>query len=325
MSARLLVNMLAQPSRLSVLIFHRVRPRIDPLFPGEPDAARFEQQLRWVKDWFTVLPLADAVAGLRSGKLPARPLAITFDDGYADNATMAMPILRKVGLHATFFVATGFLNGGRMWNDTVIEAVRAAQAARLDLTPIGLGVVDLNGIEARRAAVGRLLTDLKHLPIDERLRKADAIAAATGIGPSSDLMMTDTQVKALDAAGMAIGAHTVSHPILAMLPDDAARSEIDRSRRTLEQIVGKRVKLFAYPNGKPDQDYAARHVAMVRELGFDAAVSTAPGAAAPSCDLYQIPRFTPWDREAWRYGLRLARNTRQADYATAWRLRTRTR
>lgn len=317
MTARLLVNVLAQPARLSVLIFHRVRPQADPMFPGEPDAVRFEQQLRWVRDWFTVLPLADAVAGLRAGKLPPRPLAITFDDGYADNATLAMPILRKLGLHATFFVATGFLNGGRMWNDTVIEAVRAAQGARLDLTPLGLGVVDLSGTEARRAAVDRLLIHLKHLPIDERLRKADAFAAATGIGRHSDLMMTDAQVKALDASGMAIGAHTVSHPILATLPDDVARREIDESRRTLEEIVGKRVTLFAYPNGKPGKDYAARHVAMVRDLGFDAAVSTAPGAAAPSCDLFQIPRFTPWDREAWRYGLRLARNTRQADYATA--------
>ena len=67
---RLLLDMLAPGgarSRLSVLIFHRVRRVPDPLFPGEPDESRFEAQLRWVKEWFHVLPLADAVAGLRSG------------------------------------------------------------------------------------------------------------------------------------------------------------------------------------------------------------------------------------------------------------------
>jgi peptidoglycan/xylan/chitin deacetylase (PgdA/CDA1 family) len=78
-------------ARLSVLIFHRVLPRPDPLFPGEPDAARFDWQLRLLKRWFDILPLPDAVHALREGRLPARALAITFDDGYADNCTVALP------------------------------------------------------------------------------------------------------------------------------------------------------------------------------------------------------------------------------------------
>ena len=73
------------------------------------------------------------------GRAPARALAITFDDGYADNATVAAPILLRLGLPATFFVATGFLDGGRMWNDTVIEAVAPRRGPVLDLAPLGLG------------------------------------------------------------------------------------------------------------------------------------------------------------------------------------------
>lgn len=304
-------------SRLSVLIFHRVRPMPDPLFPGEPDVARFCDQLRWVRKWFQVVPLTEAVAGLGEGRLPARPLCITFDDGYADNATLALPILQALGLSATFFVATGYLNGGRMWNDTVIEAVRAATGPRLDLSDLELGTFAIDDVSAKRAAIDAILLRLKHLPAAVRQRSADAIAERVGAPLPRDLMLTDGQVRDLRAAGMTIGAHTVTHPILAKLDDGRAREEIVESKRYLEQLLGEPVTLFAYPNGKPRQDYTAAHVAMARELGFDAALSTAAGASQAGCDLYQIPRFTPWDRTALRYGVRLARNVRQVRYATA--------
>ncbi|MFO0121490.1 MAG: polysaccharide deacetylase family protein, partial [Inhella sp.] len=101
--------------RLTVLIFHRVLTQPDPLFPGEMDAARFDAVCGWLASWATVLPLHTAVRQVRDGVLPARALAITFDDGYADNASVALPLLQKHGLCATFFVSTGYLDGGRMW------------------------------------------------------------------------------------------------------------------------------------------------------------------------------------------------------------------
>src|SRR5437762_5792628 len=111
---------------LSVLIYHRVLDTTDPLRPSEPTGAEFELRMRWLKANFNVISLADAVAGLKSRALPPRALAITFDDGYRDNCQTAMPILTRLGLPATFFIATGYLDGGRMFNDTVIEAVRHA-------------------------------------------------------------------------------------------------------------------------------------------------------------------------------------------------------
>src|SRR5579872_3493180 len=98
--------------RLSVLIYHRVLAHGDPLRPTEPTAIEFEARMQWVKAHFNVLPLGAAVTGLKSGRLPDRPLSITFDDGYADNHDLAWPILRRLGLAATFFVATGYLDGG---------------------------------------------------------------------------------------------------------------------------------------------------------------------------------------------------------------------
>src|SRR5262245_19841153 len=107
---------LARTPRLSVLAYHRVLPAPDPLRPSEPTAAEFEQRMRWVKANFNVLPLTEAVGALREGRLPERALSITFDDGYADNHDIELPILARLGLPATFFVATGFLDGGCMFN-----------------------------------------------------------------------------------------------------------------------------------------------------------------------------------------------------------------
>jgi peptidoglycan/xylan/chitin deacetylase (PgdA/CDA1 family) len=297
-------------ARLTILIFHRVLPTPDPLFPGEPDAAWFETQMQWIKDWFNVLPLAEAIECLRSQSLPARAAAITFDDGYADNCTVALPILRRAGLSATFFVATGYLNGGQMWNDTVIDVVRRAKGPRLDLSQLQLGDHLVATLDDRRRALEQLLNAIKYMVPAQRERLVGDLAADAGIAPSRELMLTSHQVRTLADSGMTIGAHTVSHPILARVDEKQARTEMIQSKLRLEAITGRKVDLFAYPNGKPDTDYTMTHVRLVREAGFSAAVSTGWGTATARGDIFQLPRFTPWDRTALRYALRLARNLR---------------
>ena len=294
--------------RLSILIFHRVHARADPLFPSEVHADFFVDCMQWIKGWFNVLPLDDAVTAFAGRSLPDRALAITFDDGYADNATVALPILRRLGLHATFFIATGFLDGGRMWNDTVIEVVRAHRKRELDLSTLGLGVHDVSSVQSRRAVIAALLGDLKYRPHAERAALVERVAATSGVELPPGPMMSLDQLRELAAAGMGIGAHTVTHPILANLPEADARREIADGRDALEGLVRQPVKLFAYPNGKPDVDYRAAHVDMVQKLGFAAAASTKRGAARWGDSLFELPRFTPWDRTPERYGARLARN-----------------
>ncbi len=297
--------------RLSVLMFHRVLAVEDPLFPEEFDAARFDEVCGWLKELFNVLPLDEAVARLKAGTLPARAVAITFDDGYADNREIALPILQRHGLSATFFIATGFLDGGRMWNDTVIESVRLCKLSALDLsgwpglpaTPLPLG-----DAASRRAAIDRILAAIKYLPPPERQALTVRLAERCAVQPPDNLMMSSAQVRELRDAGMRIGAHTVSHPILARLSADEARREIAASRDFLEALLGERVGLFAYPNGRPGTDYLPEQARLVRDLGFDAAVSTAWGAAGADADCYQIPRFTPWDRTRLRFAVRMARN-----------------
>lgn len=275
-------------TRLSILIYHRVLPRQDPLLPGLPDVRRFDRQMALLKRFFSVLGPAEALQGLQQQRLPPRAAIITFDDGYADNATHALPILQKHGLPATFFIASGYLDGGQMWNDDII-----AHARHTSMPP---------------QALDRLLLQLKYLPFEDRLRAARALAPPR----QADLMMTTSQVQALAAAGMTIGAHTHRHPILAAVPDEEALADITQGQAALENITQAPVNLFAYPNGRPGTDYHQRHVEMVRESGFEAAFSTVAGVAYEGSDVLQLPRYTPWEPDRLRFLLRLLAQRRVA-------------
>ena len=320
MSFRWLFHMLSpggHRGRLAVMIFHRVLPGPDPIFPGEPDAARFDAQLSLLKRWFNILSLPDAIRGLREERLPPRPLTLTFDDGYADNCTVALPILQRHELRAAFSIATDYLDGGRMWNDTVIEAVRGCSQPVLDLAKLELGVHPIGTSSEKSRAIASILGQLKYLPQNEREAKAAAVATHCAVALPDSLMLTGDQLRQMHKAGMTIGAHTASHPILARLPDEQARSEILKGKERLERAIGESVRFFAYPNGGPRQDYHASHVRMVRESGFEAAFSSAIGSADATCDLYQIPRFRPWGRTPTRYGLRLAKSLARRSFPTA--------
>ena len=199
-----------------------------------------------------------------------------------------------------------------MWNDTVIDVMRRAEGPDLDLIPLKLGRYPVGTLEDRQRSLGQLLGKLKYLEPGVREGLANDVAATAHIQPPRDLMLTTGQVRTLAESGMTIGAHTISHPILSRVDEQQARTEMTQSKQQLEAITGSTVTLFAYPNGKPGTDYTAAHVRLAHEAGFAAACSTGWGTATKDCDIFQIPRFTPWDRTGWRYALRLARNMRHA-------------
>jgi peptidoglycan/xylan/chitin deacetylase (PgdA/CDA1 family) len=288
---------------LSILLYHRLAASADPLFPETVDGRRLAQHLRHLKRWFRVLPLAQAARRLQERSLPSRAACITFDGGYAEHAEVALPLLQRAGLPATFFVATGFLDGGYSWRDAVIELVRNAPGTRLNLGRGGFGSHDIGCVLRRRAVIDMLLAALAQLAPLERLERVRLMArrsSATRIGPD--------QLIALHRAGMEIGAHTVNHAPLASLSNAEARAEIGNARARLEDLVQAPVRLFAYPNGKPGCDFEKRHGNMLRSAGFDAAVTTAAGAARAGTDPYQLPRFAPWERSGGAFLLRLGGN-----------------
>lgn len=300
-------------ARLSIFIFHRVLPAPDPMADDVPQAAAFDAICRWFAAWFNVLPLGRAAELLAQGELPERAAAITFDDGYEDNASVAAPILQRHGLTATFFVATDYLDGGCMWNDVVTEAVRQCPAPVLDLSelPVAgqpLGRYAVADWAQKRLAAQQLTAQVKYLFPEQRRQLVADIAGVAQARLPTALMMRSTQVRQLVDMGMSVGAHTATHPILARLGRVAAQADIARSKQVLEGILQREVSLFAYPNGKPGTDYLPDTVEAVRACGFKTAVTTAWGAAGQGADLLQLPRFTPWDRARLRFGLRVARN-----------------
>lgn len=300
-------------NRLSILIYHRVLPNPDPLLPDEIDAAAFEVHMQALAKYFCVMSLEKAIDRLLIDDLPPMTVCVTFDDGYADNIDHGLPILQRYAIPSTFFIATGFLDGGRMWNDTIIELVRKTTSDVLDLAQVGLGFYSVETSEQKVAAINDLIAQFKYLPTEQRHENIMAVAELSESPLPKDLMMTPEQIRQLVASGMTVGAHTVHHPILAMLDTNTAREEIMQSKEDLESITGVSVRLFAYPNGVPEKDYTAEHVMLLRKLGFDAAVSTAWGVATRTTDVYQLPRFTPWDRTNYRFTARLLHNRLRTD------------
>jgi len=294
-------------ARLSILYHHRVLPESDPLRPDTPDARLFDEWMRHCASVFHVLPVEEALDRLQAGTLPPRAACITFDDGYRDSFEVAMPILRRHGLTATFFIASGFLGNGRMFYDTVIEAVRRMPAGSLDLDWAGLGVRAIDDVPSRLSLIDDLILVTKYASNEDRDAFCDRLAAsATGPLPT-DLMMDPEQVRAMHHQGMTIGGHTVNHPILNEMPLEQARWEIESNRDYLASLIDCAPTLFAYPNGKPLVDYRVEHVDAVAGAGYRAAFTTAYGTARRDHDPFQLPRLSPWERSGLRFAIHMLR------------------
>jgi peptidoglycan/xylan/chitin deacetylase (PgdA/CDA1 family) len=294
--------------RLTIVMYHRVLDRPDPLAPYTPTAEIFDCHMKTLADGFTVLSLSEAIERLVKRSLPPRAACITFDDGYRDNFTVAGPVMQRYGLPSTVFVATGFLDGGRMWNDSVIEAVRHAPGSSIDASSLRLGVHSIASDTARSQTIAKLLDQLKYLPFAERLARVNELTSLIGSALPTDLMLSSSEVIAARRANIEIGAHTVNHPILMQIDDAQVRIELAESKAMLESILKEKINLFAYPNGRPNLDYAVRHAQMVKDAGFKMAVSTASGAASANTDLFQLPRYAPWDKLRSRLQVRLLQN-----------------
>lgn len=290
---------------LTVLLYHRVLGEPDPLAPELLDSAGFDRHISCLSQVFRILSLDDALRRLRHGTLPPRALCITFDDGYRDNIDVAIPVLQRHDAVATFFVSTGFLGGGRMLYDTVVETVRRLPANLYELEWIGLGRRAIGDIESRRTFIAEFMRRIQRLSFEERAEACERLAFGVQSALPTDLMMTLEHVRALPALRMSVGAHTHDHPILAHIDAREASAQIVRSRDVLAGVLGSEPTLFAYPSGKPDIDYSSAHVEMVKRAGFSGAVSVSMGTATRDSDHFQVPRFVPWDRDPRHLALRI--------------------
>jgi peptidoglycan/xylan/chitin deacetylase (PgdA/CDA1 family) len=255
----------------------------------------FRLQMAFLRRAYSVVTLDELVEATTAGRaLPPRSVAITFDDGYADNHRLGLPVLRRLGLPATIYVATGGVEDGPpLWMSLVRALVLGAPGTSLEVPGVGAFALDGSG---GRYAAGRALTRaLVPLGASERAERLAEAAAHAGIDvvrPLAGVMLDWAQVRELAANGWTIGAHTVSHVNVALAPAAEAENEIARSRDALAAAIGAPVAHFAYPNAGGEHRYFDAEVAgILRRLGFKSAVTSRAGALRPGADCFVLPRL----------------------------------
>jgi len=199
-----------------------------------------------------------------------------------------------------------------MWNDRVIEAVRQwvkKGNSKLDLSVLGLDGYDCSNNNNCLFAIERLLGKIKYCSADKRQALVEGVERKVDAHVGT-LMMSRNELQELYRAGVTIGAHTHTHPILSGLSKGESRWEIATSKALLESWLQAPVEYFAYPNGRFDRDYGLLQQQQVKSLGFKAALSTNPGVANEQSNVWQLPRFTPWDKGGLKFMLRLMLNRR---------------
>jgi peptidoglycan/xylan/chitin deacetylase (PgdA/CDA1 family) len=304
--ASLIGRFRASPRRVLVLRYHALgRPEdvaayASPGISVTPD--RFEEQVAFLTSRYDVIDLDAALARVRGDTAPGlRPgVVITFDDGYRDNHDHGLPILRRHGATGTFYVV-----GGSVWPEPPVWTVRLRRLLDRPGRPRDGGpapfVVDLSTSEAAQRSVRALTRWLRGMPAAVREQRLAELATWLERDQSMDerVMMDADELRAMVKAGLTIGAHTLTHPLLPEVPEAEARRELVEGRAALEAIVGRRVLHLSYPNpgSGPQHDDAVRAIA--REAGYTTATTSTGGLMSSHADPFALPRVgvTPGHQE----------------------------
>lgn len=249
-------------SKLLILAYHRVLDTpVEDDFSGDPElisasTADFERQMRFVRTHFTPLHFSDVLQAVDAGRpLPRNSLIVTFDDGHIDNYTHAFPILRSLGVPATIFLSTQYIDTPEtpFWFDHVAQLLYFAPKGPLHVDALDYRVT-LDSVASRRDAAGQLLRRLKREPNQRRVAIVDELAQSLGkhMPQAQRAAMSWAEVGEMAASGIEFGSHTVSHPVLSQLDDAAIKQELSVSRDVIRAKTGQPVETIAYPVGKVD-------------------------------------------------------------------------
>jgi len=273
------------PTVVSILTYHHVADQdaAYPYDPGVADAtpAQFRRQIELLARYGTPIGIEELVRGFEGAPLPKNPVMVTFDDGYRSCHDVALPILRAVGMRATFFVPTAFVSERRLyWWERVAVALTQARVATATLAYPYPFVV-----EARDPGAQRLLTDvIKNTPSLDVERFLAELCRALGVHwdreieaeHADNVVMTWDHLRGLVRAGMDVESHSRRHRVLQTLDNDELYDELAGSRAELEAQLGRPIRAIAYPVGR-----RVAHQARIREAvaaaGYRVGLSNASG------------------------------------------------
>ncbi|MBN9006587.1 MAG: polysaccharide deacetylase family protein [Rhizobiales bacterium] len=283
-----------------ILRFERVRPeqagRFQPLRAHDIAPEFLDRLVRALRRWkFDLVSLDEMCARTRRPTAPGRFAALTFDGGYRDVLTHGYPVLAKHDVPFAVYIPTAFPDGvGEAWWLALPEIV--ARHDRISLVMDGQEQhFNAADIAAKHELYDFLANWMQTLApaalsaaVNDLCRRYSVDLAAL----SRDAFMTwqDVEKLATDSR-ITIGSATVNYPVLAALPDDAARRDIEMGKAVTEAVTGREVRHFAYPFGHPGS-FDARHGLMAEQAGFVSAVSNVSGVIRPDgrSELYALPR-----------------------------------
>lgn len=292
---------LLQPDRIAIFLFHGVveshRHTVRNYTRKHVDAARFRQVVSDLKAAGTPLSMDDVVDLMtRGAALPANGFAITFDDGFANNWTVAAPILDELKVPATFYVTTDFIENNTMsWIDRIEILMEEVPEGSLDLPWRDQST--LFGPDDRQALLEDIRAYVKSEPGLDIEALVAGISRQLGFEPvrsSSDPLdekMSWDQVKAMaDHPLFTVGGHSHTHSILAFLSDEALGQELDTSLGLLSAKAGVPSRHYSYPEGLA-HCYDERVIAALKACGTMCAPSAMPGTNGAGSDLFHLRRY----------------------------------
>jgi peptidoglycan/xylan/chitin deacetylase (PgdA/CDA1 family) len=259
----------------------------------------FEQHLKCVLRYGEPVPASEIAAVVARRRRGPASIAITFDDGYADNVLEGRPLFERLGIPVTIFLATGFVGSDReLWWDelerAVVESPRLPPSLELDVGGrVYKKTLASDDLSERAALYEDLYWHIRPLGPSVRDRVLADLLAWAGSDvrarPGLRLLSRDEVRRASATGGITFGAHTQSHPVLALLGGEAQQREVAGSKADVEGMTGRPVACFAYPHGRA-ADYTAETVETVRAAGFTHAFTTSPGAVTPAAEPFELPR-----------------------------------
>lgn len=297
-----------------ILLYHRVAAGTPDPWNLSVAPRNFAEQLEVVGTQFHVVPLSELQHSIVDSSRV--PVSLTFDDGYLDVAGAAKPLLESAAIPATVFVTTGALAANRIfWWDELDMLLRRHS----ELGSVGSGFL-WRGLDVRRLVTEprpyaqllheahrklRLLSPSSReeaiVELRESLGSRGLMTSIEGLGRAlgpKDLM-------ALAASPLIeVGAHSVHHPVLALLSPADQEMEMLESKRTLEELMGHSVSSFAYPFGSR-ADYSATSMSIARRLGYERACAAFPKLVRTSTDPFQLPRVSVGDWTGEEFARRL--------------------
>ncbi len=287
----LLPSRRADHPKFLILCYHRIGTNGIPLF-SELRPATFEAQMQYIRRRYRVLSLDEICDEMEKPARKEDAVAITFDDGYRDLHTHALPVLRKYHIPATIFLPVASIETGQVpWYDRIFLALQVFPKDECEIILDRQWKFRLGSFHKRLEAAAEIIQYLRTLPDDRRKEYCSALEEQISLPQDElrDRMLTWEQIRSMSREGITFGSHTMTHPAVSQLAESRLESELGGSKRALEHRIGSPVVHFAYPFGKPADCGTAAPPFLVRN-GYRSAATTVEGVNKPGDNRFELRR-----------------------------------